>query len=106
MSKMCFQINNGRFFCIPVPIREFPKRPIPIEFSKPDPWFESSVISPEVVSDISVLASINELVKTLETPILQKQFTQSLHDAMSLLELPNDVRMSFDDLQGAPALRG
>lgn len=94
MSKMCWEIN-GKLICIPVPIREFPKRPFPIEFRKSDSWLESSVISPEVVSDLSVLASIDVLAKALQTPSLQQQFTQSLRDAIPQLELPKDVSITF-----------
>jgi hypothetical protein len=104
MSHMCFQNGNDIWRCIPVQIKtlkDFLDDPPPTR-----PWLESTDISPEVVSDISVLASINELVKTIKTPIIQKQFARSLHDAMPHLKLPEDVRLHLDDLQGAPALRG
>lgn len=104
MSRMCFQIGNEEWRCIPVQLKtlkDFLADPPPTR-----PWLESPDISSEVVSDISVLASFNELAKTIKTPSLQKQVAQSLRDAVSLLDLPKDVSLHLDDLQGAPALQG
>jgi hypothetical protein len=103
MSHMCFQVGNEKWRCIPVQLKtlkDFLADPPPTR-----PWLKSTDISPEVVSDISVLASINELMKTIKTPSLQKQVAGLLHDAIPLLELPKDVRLDFDDLQGAHTLQ-
>lgn len=102
MASMCFAINGKKFF-IPVPIRKFP----PDDPNPPDPirWIETTIIPPEVLLDISVLAGIEALVKTLKTPSLQEHFAQSLHNAMPQLGFPKDVSMNLDDLQGATTVQ-
>lgn len=102
----CFTLN-GKEYCIHYAIREIPFPIPPIEFSKPDPWpaapapwLKGFGISPEVAFDLSILAGIDVLVKTLQTPRLQKQFTQSVHDAITHCDLPKGVSVNFDDQQG------
>jgi hypothetical protein len=100
--KACFELG-GRKYCIYVPIIEFPKidlPPIDAGGPPPTPWLESTAIKPEVAGDLSVLAGINVLVKTLKTPRLQKQFSQSLQDAITQLDLPEEVSINFDTQQG------
>jgi hypothetical protein len=99
--KACFELG-GIQHCVYVPIV---RRPIDVfEPSKPDPWpgrpwLESPAISREVAYDLSVLAGIDVLVKALKTPRIQKQFTQSLHDAIPHLDLPKEVSINYDDQQ-------
>jgi hypothetical protein len=102
--QACFELG-GRKFYVYVPIMK--KVPIvdlpPIDEGGPPPppipWLESTAIPREVVDDLSVLAGINALAKTLRTPRLQKQFTQSLKEAIPHLDLPKEVSINFDTQQ-------
>ncbi len=98
----CFTIN-GREYCVHYAIQAIPF-PIPpfVKFGQPDPtpWLESLDVSREVAFDLSILAGIDVLVKTIQTPRLQKQFAQSVHDAITHFDLPKGVSVNFDDQQG------
>jgi hypothetical protein len=102
--KACFQLG-GQTVCVPILINPFPRIVIdPVEFGKPDPfpavnipWIESSTIPVEIVNDLSILASINELAKSLKTPILQENFAQSMNEMVNSLDLPTEINISFDE---------
>ncbi len=86
--KACFQLS-GRTVCVPIRINPFPIILIdPVKIGWPEPfpadnipWLESSIIPVETINDLSVLAGINELAKSLKTPILQQNFTQGMSES-------------------------
>jgi hypothetical protein len=102
--KACFQLG-GRTVCVPILINPFPRIVIdPVKLGQPEPfpavnvpWIESSTIPVEIVNDLSVLASINELAKSLKTPILQENFAQSMSEMVNSLDLPAEINISFDE---------
>jgi hypothetical protein len=102
--KACFQLG-GRTVCVPIQVNPFPIILVdPVKLGQPDPfpavnvpWIESSTIPVEIVNDLSVLASINELAKSLKTPILQENFAQSMSEMVNSLDLPAEINISFDE---------
>lgn len=101
--QACFELNKKKF-CVYVPIAKLPRPPIDfIETAKPDPtpWITGTSISREVTHDLSVLASINALVKTLKTPKVQKVFFQAFHEAIPGLDIPNEISITFEEQQRA-----
>jgi hypothetical protein len=102
--KACFQLG-GQTVCVPILINPFPIILIdPVKAGQPEPfpavnipWIESSTIPVEIVNDLSVLAGINELAKSLKSPILQENFAQSMSEMVDSLDLPAEINISFDE---------
>jgi hypothetical protein len=94
--KACFQLG-GQTICVPILINQFPRIDINPPLIPVIPWLESSTIPVEIVNDLSVLASINELAKSLKTPILKESFAKSMSTMVNSIDLPAEMNISFDD---------
>jgi hypothetical protein len=112
-AQICFQIPGGQI-CIPIPLLyQSPWKPIPDPGPwrpdpnpwrpdpdpwrpEPNPWIFGLEISREMIRDLSVIATVHELVNELKTPVMREHLSKALQRATEELKLPEGVHVKLD----------